>query len=72
MKWTFSKDARLCVYVSGKLLDFLKKIELIGLKKINFLFRCSYQYQIMGFGEDDHTRPLCPYPLYAELRPEKR
>ena len=20
----------------------------------------------MGFGEDDHIRPLCSYPLYAE------
>jgi hypothetical protein len=22
----------------------------------------------MGFGEDGHTRPLCPYPLYAEYK----
>ena len=47
---------------------FLKKIGLIGRKKFNFPFRYSYQYQIMGFGEDDHTRPLCPYPLYAEYK----
>jgi hypothetical protein len=22
----------------------------------------------MGFGEDGHTRPFCPYPLYAEYK----
>jgi hypothetical protein len=50
------------------LLDFLKKIGLIGRKMFNFPFRYSYQYQIMGFGEDGHTRPLCTYPLYAEYK----
>ena len=53
-------------FLDGKLLDFLNKIGLIGRKKFNFPFRHSYQYQIMDFGEDGHTCPLCPYPQNAE------
>jgi hypothetical protein len=55
-------------FLDGKLLDFLKKIGLIGRKKFNFPFRYSYQYQIMGFGEDGLTCPRCPYPVYAEYK----